>query len=63
MTIRDDQIEFETKGSFIGECRKRYNILEQWNGKRWRQVPDVIIREQSPHYSKIHFDVEDALDD
>lgn len=47
-------------GKYRGECRKRHNILEQWDGKAWRRVPDVIIEECGPR-PRMHFDVEDAL--
>lgn len=55
-----DTIEFETAGAYLGECRLRFSILEQWTGESWRRVPDVVDRRLSPA-PKLHFDVEDAL--
>lgn len=53
-----DTVEADTKGIYQGQCRKRFNILEQWDGRRWRRVPDVVDR--TPYQpSKIHFDVDD----
>lgn len=52
--IREDQTELKTKGSYLGECRLRFNILEQWNGKKWREVPHVIDR-QPAEPNKLHF--------
>lgn len=49
------------RGKYLGQCRMEYNILQQWDGKVWREVPDVIT--PVARASKIHFDVEDALHD
>lgn len=52
----------KTKGEYIGQVRFRYNILEQWNGRKWKEVKNFIEeKDYWPH--KIHFDVEDALND
>lgn len=58
MSIRDDQTELDTRGTYLGQCRKRLNILEQWDGRHWRRVPDVIDR-SSCRPAKIYFDVDD----
>lgn len=50
------------KGRFLGECRLSHNILEQWDGKKWRRVPDVEYPTLS-FSGRLHFDVEDALHD
>lgn len=48
-------------GKYRGELRSRFNILEQWDGKRWREPPEV--GEYGKSLAPIHFDVEDALHD
>ncbi len=48
------------KGKYPGECRLNYNILEQWNGKKWKQVPSVEHR-PPPFLGRMIFDVEDEL--
>lgn len=40
----DDKTEINIAGQYLGQCRKLFNILEQWDGKKWRRVPDVIDR-------------------
>ena len=60
--LREDETELSTKGKYLGQCRQRFNILEQWEGRKWVRVPDV--RDRTPaRPSRIHFDVEDALHD
>lgn len=49
------------RGEYIGQCRTAFNILEQWDGKAWREIPAVIT--PAARSGKIHFDVEDALHD
>lgn len=49
------------RGEYLGQCRRIFNVLEQWNGKAWREIPDVISLAEKP--IKTHFDVEDALYD
>jgi hypothetical protein len=47
-------------GHYRGEIRSRFNIVEQWDGQKWREPPEVgDYGEGRP--GKIHFDVEDAL--
>jgi hypothetical protein len=29
------------KGKYRGELRSRFNIIEQWDGKKWREPPEV----------------------
>lgn len=58
MPIRDDEIELSTKGLYRGHCRLRFNILEQWDGRKWQRVPDVIDRSPQP-MGKLHFGPED----
>lgn len=49
-----ENTEFKTPGQYLGQCRKVFNILEQWDGKKWRAIPDVVDRRpQSP--AKLHF--------
>lgn len=57
--MMDHETTLRARGKYRGECRKRHNILEQWDGKAWRRVPDVIIEDRGP--SRMHFDVEDSL--
>lgn len=49
------------RGEYLGQCRTVFNILEQWDGKTWREIPAVIT--PTVRSGKIHFDVEDALHD
>lgn len=54
----------KSKGEYRGQVRHRYNILEQWDGKRWREVANFMDeKDYWPPNRKIHFDVEDALHD
>jgi hypothetical protein len=48
-------------GKYVGELRRIFNCLEQWNGKEWCEPPERATYEA--HSGKIHFDVEDALHD
>jgi hypothetical protein len=48
-------VEFEAHGSYVGECRLLFNILEQWNGRKWVRVPDVKDNRQHQRPSKLHF--------
>lgn len=50
--------EIDTKGQYVGQCRKLFNILEQWNGKKWMRVPEVLDRRPQKR-GPIHFDVDD----
>lgn len=56
-----EPVKESLRGIYVGQCRLNYNILEQWNGKKWNEVPNVFHEERRG--GKIHFDVEDALDD
>ncbi len=52
----------KTKGKYRGECRLNYNILEQWDGKRWKRVVSVQHK-PSPFCGRMIFDVEDMWAD
>lgn len=50
----EDKTELCAPGEYLGQCRKQFNILEQWNGREWRRVPDVIDR-RPEEPQKLHF--------
>jgi hypothetical protein len=52
--IKSDQIELETEGYYLGHCRLRFNILEQWNGYGWHRVPSVVDRSPAEP-AELHF--------
>jgi hypothetical protein len=37
----DETKEFGEPGEYVGQCRLLFNIIEQWDGKVWRRVPNV----------------------
>ena len=53
-----EKIEFDAPGEYVGHCRKLFNILEQWDGTKWRRTPDVADRRPRP-MGKLHFGPED----
>lgn len=55
-----EEIEFTTPGEYVGQCRSLWNITEQWDGKKWRAVPNVLDRRPQSR-ARINLDVEDAL--
>lgn len=57
---KDEEIEFTAPGEYVGQCRSLWNIIEQWDGKKWRAIPEVQDRRPQPR-GRINFDVEDAL--
>lgn len=48
-------------GKYRGELRTRFNNIEQWDGKRWREPPEVGRYGRSLAPTILRFDVEDAL--
>lgn len=50
--------EIGTKGEYVGQCRLLFNIIEQWDGKKWRRVPSVVDRRQHAP-APLHFDPDD----
>lgn len=42
----------ETRGKYLGQCRQRGNVMEQWDGEKWRPVPSVVIlpKQDGLHY-------------
>ena len=44
-------------GKFVGQVATEWNILFQWDGKRWVRVPEYHIASDGGF---IHFDVEDT---
>lgn len=57
---KHEETEFKTPGEYVGQCRSLWNIIEQWDGKKWRSVPEVQDRRpQTP--GRTIFDVEDTL--
>lgn len=46
-------------GKFRGELRTRFNNIEQWDGKQWREPEEVGVYDARP--TELHFDVADAL--
>jgi hypothetical protein len=51
--------EKSRKGKYRGELRSRFNILEQWDGKKWREPPEVGV--YGGAVTKINFSVENSL--
>lgn len=47
------------RGKYKGELRSRFNVIEQWNGVRWAEPPEV--GDYGDDLAPIHFDVEDGL--
>lgn len=56
----DEHVEFEDAGAYVGQCRTVFNILEQWDGARWRRVPSVIDRRPAEAQPLHFFPEEDA---
>ena len=51
--------EKDRKGSYRGELRSRFNTIEQWDGKRWREPPEVGWTNETIHGNgPLHFDVD-----
>lgn len=48
--------------TYIGECRKEHNILQQWNGAEWVRVPEVAPPWPEGHKPNLHFGPEDNFD-
>jgi hypothetical protein len=42
--------EIDIPGKYQGQLRQLFNIIEQWDGKTWCRVPDVIDRR--PHHAE-----------
>lgn len=53
-TAPNEKKEWQDSGDYLGQCRKVFNILEQWDGCKWRQVPDVPDRRNNQAPS-LHF--------
>jgi hypothetical protein len=51
----DETKEFKGAGEYVGQCRRVFNILEQWDGKKWRAVPHVPDRRPTLPQSHLHF--------
>jgi hypothetical protein len=54
----DTKTEYDAPGEYQGQCRSLFNIIEQWDGKRWRSVPVVVDRRPQPT-GRLHFGPED----
>lgn len=48
------------RGKYRGEIRSHFNCIEQWDGKKWREPPEVGVY-GGGLAPRINFDVEDAL--
>lgn len=57
--LPDVDVKWKAPGEYVGQCRNVFNILEQWDGKRWRAVPDAFDPKEKSSPVKLHFGPDD----
>ena len=58
--LPDDKVGWKVPGQYLGQCRKVFNILEQWDGKKWCAVPGAVDPDERPSPPpRLHFGPQD----